>query len=238
MVAISPQASPRRGPRPAQAVEIQPRREGSRSTNETGLGFGAVAGLSALAAIWLDLRVDLTGSPNLRFLAWNLILGWVPYLATLVAVGLERRGWGRWWNLGPIAAVALLFLPNAPYLVTDLVHLHLRREAPFLADAGMLITFAAAGWMLGLYSLRGWKRIVEARWGPLAGWGSVVMVVVLTGFGIYLGRVQRWNSWDLLRAPDRLLADAAQQLLRPRAVEIAAGFALLLLATFVVLERR
>lgn len=222
-----------RGRRPAVDVDVLPHPR----PRTPALGFGVVAGLSALAATWLGLRVEATGTGSLRFLSFNLLLAWVPYLVTLAAVELEARRWGRWWSLVPLSALALLFLPNAPYLVTDLVHLRLRREAPLWADAGMLLAFSAAGWMLGLYSLRGWKRIVERRWGVLPAWGTVGAAVLLSGFGIYLGRVKRWNSWDLWRAPDRLLVDAAQQLGSTRTLEIAVGFAVLLLVSFLLLER-
>src|SRR4029453_16226898 len=57
---------------------------------------------------------------NRFWMLWNLILAAVPLL---LAVPLfrhpGRRGPGGWLGLG----VVVLFLPNAPYVVTDLVHL-------------------------------------------------------------------------------------------------------------------
>ena len=38
---------------------------------------------------------------------------------------------------------------------------------------------------------------------------TVVAVALLSGFGISLGRFERWNSWDLFSRPGTLLADAS-----------------------------
>ena len=52
------------------------------------------------------------------FLVWNLFLAWIPvYFAGGFAV-VRRRRW-----LLPLGLGWLTFLPNSPYLVTDLVHL-------------------------------------------------------------------------------------------------------------------
>jgi uncharacterized membrane protein len=34
-----------------------------------------------------------------------------------------------------------------------------------------------------------------------------VSVLGLTGFGVYLGRFERWNSWDVVRDPATLAGD-------------------------------
>ena len=58
-----------------------------------------------------------------------------------------------------------------------------------------------------LPSLRRMQRLVVERSGARAGWALVGAVSLLTGAGVYLGRVLRWNSWDLLSRPDALLAE-------------------------------
>ena len=55
-------------------------------------------------------------------MVWNLFLAWLPYLWSLWAVSIQRRQPRRWWRLLLPATLRLLFFPNAPYLVTDLIH--------------------------------------------------------------------------------------------------------------------
>jgi len=56
----------------------------------------------------------------------------------------------------------------------------------------------------------------------------VAVSLSLSGFGIYLGRFERWNSWDLLTHPGGLLADALRHLTNPTAVQLTAVFTLML----------
>jgi uncharacterized membrane protein len=47
------------------------------------------------------------------------------------------------------------------------------------------------------------------------GWLLVVVAVLLSGFGIYLGRFLRWNSWDTLTSPRQLSVDITDRLINP-----------------------
>ena len=82
--------------------------------------------VAALLTLWvaalLLTRMVLTGSAFGLFLVWNLFLAAVPLMASTALVALDRKG-GRLGGRLALAAVWLLFLPNAPYILTDLVHL-------------------------------------------------------------------------------------------------------------------
>jgi uncharacterized membrane protein len=56
---------------------------------------------------------------------------------------------------------------------------------------------------------------VRERLGAAWGWATVVAVLCLSGFGVSLGRFERWNSWDLFSRPAHLLADVFARLLNP-----------------------
>ena len=106
--------------------------------NSTGfmLFIGSIA-----AVLLIIFRVFYSGSITFVFLIWNLFLAWVPVIFALLA---------RRWRRIPLLALAagfvwLLFLPNAPYLVTDLIHLRPRAAAPFWYDLITLFTFALLG---------------------------------------------------------------------------------------------
>jgi uncharacterized membrane protein len=150
---------------------------------------------SGLALTLLAARMLRTESGGFGFLVWNLVLAWVPWLTSLVC--LVSRGPLRWLCL----PLWLLFFPNAPYLVTDFVHLRSRPPVPVWYDVGMLAAFAWAGLVLGVTSLRAMHGRVEARLGRLLGWIFVATIAGLSGFGIFLGRVLRLNSWDALVEP-------------------------------------
>jgi uncharacterized membrane protein len=159
-------------------------------------------------------RAFYVGHLAYGFLGWNLFLAWVPFgLSIVLAHRVPNPGRARptTWLLG---ALWLAFFPNAPYVVTDLIHF---RPGPPVAifDAVLLFTFALTGMCLAFSSLLLVHRVVARRHGPWLGWLFVAVVALLSGFGIYLGRFQRWNSWDLLVRPVQLLSEMAGWVLHP-----------------------
>lgn len=173
----------------------------------TRLTLAAVFPLALLTA-----RSVYIGEVTGTFLLWNLFLAWLPLLFAACAVWTVQRS--LLLALLPTAAW-LVFLPNAPYLVTDLMHLAYDGRAPVLFDAVMLFSFALYGLAMGLVSLRWLQAAVQRRWGRWPGWGFVLASLGAAGFGIYLGRYVRWNSWDVVTQPRVLLHDIAARLVNP-----------------------
>ena len=98
----------------------------------------------------------------------------------------------------PLGLGWLAFLPNSPYLVTDLVHLG---EGVELWRHVLQYGFAAwTGIMLGVVSLRLVHARIERDFGAIAGWAAVIVSIGLCAIGVVIGRFQRWNSWDLVTA--------------------------------------
>jgi uncharacterized membrane protein len=81
----------------------------------------------------------------------------------------------------------------------------------------MIFCFAMTGLCLAFVSLFSVHRVVEERRGRLVGWSFVGLISLFTGFGVYLGRFQRWNSWDLALRPGEFLVDVAGRVLSPLA---------------------
>lgn len=146
------------------------------------------------------------------FLVWNLFLAWLPLLFAAAAIWAGRRS--LLLALAP-ALAWLIFLPNSPYLVTDLMHLAYDGRVPVLFDTVMLFSFALCGLAMGLVSLRWMQSAVARRWGRWLGWGFVLAALSAASFGIYLGRYVRWNSWDLFTQPSVLLQDILTRLANP-----------------------
>jgi uncharacterized membrane protein len=148
------------------------------------------------------------------FLVWNLFLAWVPFACALAVREGHRRQMRGGLLLVPFFAW-LAFLPNAPYLVTDFMHLRWREGAPLWFDAIMLASFAWAGVGLGVASLRMCSRVVEERRGQWLAALFVVLSGFATGFGIYLGRFIRFNTWDVLTRPLAVLHVSLSPIVHP-----------------------
>ena len=141
---------------------------------------------------------------NRFWMTWNLILATVP-LALAVPLFRHRgpRGAGWWLGLG----LLVLFLPNAPYVVTDLVHLRgdvVAARSDLAVVGGVLpayATFVAAGFVIYTLVLREAGRWLEAeglgRWRP----GMELGVHLVCAVGVVLGRVARLNSWEPVTEP-------------------------------------
>ena len=109
----------------------------------------AALGFSSLISVaLLLLRTHYAGSGLYSFLLWNLVLAWMPLaLAWMLWLSVDKL------NL-PILGLGLLpawflFFPNAPYIMTDLIHLKIRDDVPLWYDAALLFSFAWNGLILG-----------------------------------------------------------------------------------------
>lgn len=179
----------------------------------TGLTLLLLAGTAAAAGLQ-NVRADRTGAPVFAFLFWNLFLAWVPYLLALALVGLDRlRAPG--WLLAGVGVVWLLFLPNAPYILTDFIHLGAIPGAPRWFDVLLIGSFAATGLALGLASLLLVHHLVAARVGKVAGWVVAIGSLALSSVGVYLGRFPRFNSWDVVTNPHGLVEVITSRLADP-----------------------
>jgi uncharacterized membrane protein len=178
------------------------------------LAVGALLLTSGFGVSMVAFRVAYTGTGEYRNLLWNLVLAWVPFVIALAVYDRHRRGVSPRRLVLP-ALVWLLFLPNAPYLVTDLEYLGEIGGAPVWFDVTLLTTFAWLGLLLGFLSLYLMQAVAERVAGTGASWLAALAVLGLSGFGIYLGRFERWNSWDVVRDPGTLAGALASGLSDP-----------------------
>jgi uncharacterized membrane protein len=146
---------------------------------------------------------------NVGWMGWNLFLALIPLMVARFLFGQRERAR---WALITGGAVFVAFLPNAPYVLTDV--LHLPRElaathgdhwlaAALVAQYLCLFAVGFAAYVLSLVRLERW----------LADHGVSRRTVLITDLslhalcavGIVLGRVFRFNSWDLVTNPGGLL---------------------------------
>ena len=188
-----------------------------------------LTGLSLVAA-----RGLLTG--NWWFfimLTWNLFLAWFPLGVVLVLRDLQTAGFHSRWLLGLGLAVWLAFLPNAPYIITDLYHIKNLDQPLLWFDTMSLFLFALTGLLTGLYSILIVHRMVRPLAGEWLAWLFIFSTQMLSGFGIYLGRFGRWNSWDVLTKPSSLMWAIARAYRDHLSLKLTLGYGFVLMTLYV-----
>jgi uncharacterized membrane protein len=171
--------------------------------------LGVVWALLGWCAALLAVRMSRGADLLTVGLGWNLVLATLPLLWSTALKSAHERGQRVW--AGVFFALWLLFLPNAPYLLTDLIHLGPRPNVPLWFLLAMLLSCAGAGTLLGYFSLLDVHALVEKERGQFWGWAVAIGALMACGFGIYVGRFLRWNSWDALTNPLRLARSLASQ---------------------------
>lgn len=186
----------------------------------------------------IAVRIDRTGSGYYRFLITNLFLACIPlFLSTALRIA---RHWQLPWTIQlAVLSLWLLFLPNAPYILTDILHLTRASHAPAWYDLALLLSCAGTGLLVGYLSLVDVQTIVARSIGQAWSWIFALVSLVLSGFAIYLGRFLRWNSWDVLIDPGRLFG-LADGLLRPwghvRSLAVTLIFGVILMLGYISLR--
>ena len=195
---------------------------------------------SILCTLLLIVRMVYACNFVYTSMIWNLFLAWLPMISALVVYNLaHKNGRGVWLAIAGFAVLWLLFFPNAPYLLTDIANLRPRAGIPFWYDVLMFVAFAWAGTLLGLVSLYLMQALVYRIKGAAAAWIFALSVLVLSGFGVYLGRFPRYNSWDVFTSPILLLADIWDRISHPVANSqmfvFSAIFSMFLLSIYLIL---
>lgn len=193
-------------------------------------------GLSiAFALLLLAFRIKLTHSFFYAFLVWNLFLAGIPYLIsqTLKWYPPLRSSWvlsllcfGCW----------LVFLPNSPYIITDLVHLHSEHSYLKWYDLFLVFVFALNGLLLGLLSMADMFALLSKKFSEKVGLFTMFKVSLLCGYGIYLGRFLRFNSWDVLTRPKSIFLEMMQTIYEPRMWLMTFAFGGLMWTLFLVMR--
>ena len=189
--------------------------------------FLVISALLVWCTCMIAVRIDRTGSGYYRFLLGNLFLACVPlFFSTVLRVTHRLRL--HWAIMAGLAGLWLLFLPNAPYILTDILHLTRTSEAPVWYDLALLLSCAGTGLLVGYLSLVDVQGIVARRFTPIIGWIFALVSLGLSGFAMYLGRFLRWNSWDVLFTPTLVLELTGALLhpldhMRPLAVTLVFG---------------
>jgi len=207
--------------------------------------FFVLIGTSVLCGLLIYVReIQEVDYFQYRFLLWNLFLAWLPLLVSMSALLLARIAKGRDLAvcLALLGTAWLLLYPNAPYLTTDFIHLvsnpnyfaHQDKGLSFWYDLVLFFLFSWCGLLLGYLSMRHFHSIVSYYVNAWFGWIFVLVVAFMGGFGVYLGRVIRLNSWDVLFNPFRLIDGILEGINRNSAI-FTILFGTLILIVYVTL---
>ena len=153
------------------------------------------------------LRFIVFRSETFFYLIWNVFVAYLLFLFSAVILNFKDRG-----VTGKISVIFggilwLLFFPNAPYVVTDFIHLSQNSLAPLWYDALLLASSAWVGLLFGMYSLFNVEVLLKRYFSTRILWMILIIAMLFSSFGIYLGRFLRWNSWDVVINPLELLQD-------------------------------
>ncbi len=170
---------------------------------------------TSVSVALLLVRMFSTGTSDYWFLAWNLLLAWIPLgFSCWLVLRLKTTAWLAWPNL-LLTVLWLGFLPNAFYIVSDLIHVQATGDISILFDVVMMVSFIWNGFVLGYLSLYLVHRQLRRRLAPIQADGLVALALLLCSFAIYLGRYLRWNSWDVLVNPAGVIFDVSEPFINP-----------------------
>jgi uncharacterized membrane protein len=174
------------------------------------------------------------------WMVWNLFLALVPLALSMWLFRLARTRSMAWWMA---FFLFVTFLPNAPYILTDLIHLvgeiqgthSLAINTLVILPKYLLFVFLGfEAYVLCLINLGFYfKRQGLGSWVPQA----ELLLHGLSAIGIYLGRIERFNSWDIVTRPHHVLNSVAESLLDKRPLLFMASALLALWGLYWLLKQ-
>jgi uncharacterized membrane protein len=192
---------------------------------------------TAFAILLILIRMAISNSLKYVFLPWNLLLAYIPLLITNkffventqndfeINTSILKKYKSKIFtfiSFTPLPKVVtyivffvwLLFLPNAPYIITDMLHLKERTPIPYFFDITLVFVYASLGLVFFITTV----TQMELYWRKHFNYSIVIFYLLsfgLCSFGIYLGRFGRFNSWNVINDPFDLIQQIAVRFIYP-----------------------
>jgi len=185
----------------------------------------------AFTMLLLAARTLFTEDLFYIFYVWNTFLAIIPFLFSRQLIKKGQI------NTNSVLLIAgwLVFFPNAPYIITDIFHYSERPPVPKWYDLLLIVSGTWNGLVLGIVSLLQVEQFlyqhVKTIWVRL----SVFASFILCGYGIYIGRFLRFNSWDILTNPHILVFNLVHEFLHPQHHLRTWGFTFLFAVMFSII---
>ena len=143
------------------------------------------------------------------WMVWNTLLAMVPLALSFGLFSQVRQSRSVAWWIG--LGVFLVALPNAPYDLTDVIHLiDDARDGVLIRTVLLYSGFIAVG--VAAYTISVARLIVYLRRAGLGVRATVAAELAVHGvvaIGVLIGRYGRWNSWDAGTRPWAVVRDSA-----------------------------
>lgn len=184
----------------------------------------------AFTMLLLATRILLTQTLTYTFFVWNLVLAIIPLLLSNRLLKQQKLG----ISSTIIILLWLFFYPNAPYIITDFFHYVERPPVPYWFDLLICISAVWNGLIIGLISLIQVEQFLSKHLKPKLVKTIVLSSFILCGYGIYIGRFLRFNSWNIITDIDGLFDASLQRIVHPFHHTTTWGFTILFAAMMAV----
>jgi uncharacterized membrane protein len=144
------------------------------------------------------------------WIIWNLFLAFIPLALSFWLYRRKSKVRTTLWWVAFVVFFA--FLPNAPYLLTDIIHLIRATRMGYSAWIIVLIfiplhLFAILtgfqAYVISVMNQSSYVRRIGAE--KFVTWSELI-THALCAIGVYMGRFRRFNSWDLATDPGNVLS--------------------------------
>lgn len=168
--------------------------------------------------IAMYLRVQ-TGTNMYQFLSWDMFLAWVPFIISscIRYIFIRKITKTNVIFIGMLCTVWLFFLPNSAYLFTEILHsfryFDAQEGSKFWAHIDfwyhLTLTFGVAilGLLLSTCSIIQIHGMLNKLVNKYISMMVIGVILLLSSIGVYIGRFNRWNSWDVLSRPWQIVMD-------------------------------
>lgn len=155
------------------------------------------------------MALDMVGARiQHSWLYWNLFLAMIPLLTAYLIYILNITKKCHLFFLVCLTLFWVLFLPNSCYMITDLIHLEggrlIANDYTYIRNLKQWIDllYVCAGIFIailsGLFSVSLIHQTIKNKIKPFLQYLFLILICFLCGYGVFIGRFLRLNSWDIL----------------------------------------
>lgn len=194
-----------------------------------------VRSLLILTLILATVRIFVFKTTTSNYIYWNLFLALIPLFISSLIFYFNSKN-----KINKVALVLgiiiwLLFLPNALYIVTDLIHVGRIRAVPTMFDAVLVFSAALSGVIIGIISIFRMEDVLKKFYSSKIVSYIILFSILFASFGVYIGRFLRFNSWDIVTNAILLWTNIKEIFINPIVNSEAFLYTILFFALFYIL---